>query len=697
MKKLEITNFVDPHFPPRDTSIHCFTEPYPYKQIIQWRRPHEFMSNPQIFQDNIDPNDIKQGYLPDCWFLSALSSLAERPGLVRRLILTKEYNKEGIYRVKLCKNGEWVVVTIDDYIPCYYNGGPIFSRANGEELWVLLLEKAYAKMHGCYYSLRYGFTHHGMIDLTGCPTYNINFPEEKPSFRAIEEEANKIWEKILESDSQGFLISGETPGYDEATEGGGQNAASGLVPGHAYSIIQAKEGLGEKLLNIRNPWGRYEWDGDWWDNDEKWTDEFIEEFKPVFDSNDGSFWMCLEDFIMRFSSVNICQVKNWDEIRLKGKFIRAKEKKEEGGDYVLSRFYYTFEVEDDDTEVHISLHQEDNRVLGADRRGYLDVSIALLKLDPNDSLDVYSFSDFVVERELQMSYNLNAGKYILVPLSTGALLQQPFNASRESIEFKVKFDNILMPHPYFLSTLNDIYRKVDLSLNEILSAEELNQFGRIIGEKAFIDIKQKDFTSEKFKNLSCGKEGLTNLGFKQFLFRNFEADKIPKILEKLGYDKGLYSNKSRVFVVSIQSEQQLTVKIEDSLLGEMHKRVMDMFMHHVLDHNVPAESRESTSRYCFFQYYHSKWYGSSFGIANLTSSYLKVNLDMTESESWYYSPKSGVSNVIVKPNSLCYLGSWISDPEIQEVNIMRSYDVEDYEPEEGEEPTEENSEQSEED
>ena len=460
------------------------------------------MTNPQIFQEDIDPNDIKQGYLPDCWFLSALSSLAERPALVKRLVLTKKYNKEGIYKIKLCKNGEWVTVTIDDYIPCYYNGGPIFSRGNGDELWVMLLEKAYAKMHGCYYSLRYGFTHHGMIDLTGCPTYNINFPVEKPSFEEIENEANKIWDKILQSDELGYLISGETPGYDSATEGGGPGNASGLVPGHAYSIIQAKEGLGVKLLNIRNPWGRYEWDGDYSDNSDKWTDEMIDEFKPVFDVNDGSFWMCLEDFIMRFSSVNICQVSNWEEIRLKGKFIRAKEKREDGDDWVISKFYYTFTIDDDDTEVHIGIHQEDSRVLGADRRSYLDISFVLFKLDPENKLEVFKVSDFAVEREVQESLLLNEGKYILCPVTSGALLQKPHSAKNEKIEYRIKQDNITMPHPFYLSTLNDIYRKIDLSLNEILSADELNQFGRIIKEKKFTDIKQNDFTTDKFKSIS---------------------------------------------------------------------------------------------------------------------------------------------------------------------------------------------------
>ncbi len=77
--------------------------------------------------------------------MSALASLAERPALVERLFLTKEVNPHGLYRVKLCKNGEWVTVTIDDYFPCYAMGGPIFSRAHGNELWVLILEKVIYK------------------------------------------------------------------------------------------------------------------------------------------------------------------------------------------------------------------------------------------------------------------------------------------------------------------------------------------------------------------------------------------------------------------------------------------------------------------------------------------------------------------------------------------------------------------------
>jgi calpain-15 len=111
--------------------------------------------------------------------MSALASLAERPKLVENLFITKTKNNEGVYRIKFCKNGEWVEVTIDDLIPCMPFGGPLFSKAQGNEMWVMLLEKAYAKLHGDYFTLRGGFANEGMIDLTGCPCTNYDFADAK--------------------------------------------------------------------------------------------------------------------------------------------------------------------------------------------------------------------------------------------------------------------------------------------------------------------------------------------------------------------------------------------------------------------------------------------------------------------------------------------------------------------------------------
>ena len=129
-----------------------------------------------------------------------------------------------------------------------------------------------------------------------------------------------------------------TPGVDIFTEGGGPQEDHGIVPGHAYSVIQAKEYKGIRLLNVRNPWGEFEWGGAWSDNDSHWTDETIKYFKPTFDEKDGAFWMSYDDFFLNFDSLTICKTQNWNELRLKGKFIRAIEDNDNSNDWVISQF-----------------------------------------------------------------------------------------------------------------------------------------------------------------------------------------------------------------------------------------------------------------------------------------------------------------------------------------------------------------------
>jgi hypothetical protein len=78
------------------------------------------------------------------------------------------------------------------------------------------------------------------------------------------------------------------------------------------------------LINIRNPWGAFEWDGDWSDNSKLWSDDMKREIKPVLDENDGTFWMCFSDFVAHFRALNVCRVRNWQETRIRGKFIRVR-------------------------------------------------------------------------------------------------------------------------------------------------------------------------------------------------------------------------------------------------------------------------------------------------------------------------------------------------------------------------------------
>ena len=44
---------------------------------------------------------------------------------------------------------------------------------------------------------------------------------------------------------------------------GGWGERKGVIEGHAYSIMRAREVDGKRLCLLRNPWGIVEWNGPW--------------------------------------------------------------------------------------------------------------------------------------------------------------------------------------------------------------------------------------------------------------------------------------------------------------------------------------------------------------------------------------------------------------------------------------------------
>jgi len=88
------------------------------------------------------------------------------------------------------KNGEAKEVVIDNFIPCA-DEEPCFSKANGNELWVLILEKCWAKLHGSYERIEAGFSDNVMTDLTGAPAFDLSIEDEGE---------DPMWEKLVEGE-----------------------------------------------------------------------------------------------------------------------------------------------------------------------------------------------------------------------------------------------------------------------------------------------------------------------------------------------------------------------------------------------------------------------------------------------------------------------------------------------------------------
>lgn len=285
-----------------DYELAASGNPLNWRSLI-WLRADDIFGKGtyKVFVDTIEPNDIKQGSLGDCYFLSTLSAIAEKPERIRRLFESPQVNEHGVYAVRICDLGVWTTVILDDYIPCSAKSRqPVFTRGNGSELWVLLLEKAWAKTYGSYARIEAGLTRECLHDLTGAPTkYYLTGDPTK---------YDEIWKAIADGEKKDFIM---TAGSGDFFEGADLMSSVGLVGSHAYSLLSAVEikdkyGATVKLIQLRNPWGKGEWTGEWSDESPRWTEDLKRQLN-LEDKDDGIFHMSFEDFVKYFSDIQICK------------------------------------------------------------------------------------------------------------------------------------------------------------------------------------------------------------------------------------------------------------------------------------------------------------------------------------------------------------------------------------------------------
>lgn len=104
----------------------------------------------ELFVDGISSEDIKQGALYDCYFLTALGAVAyTSPEIIENMITEVEPN---IWVVKIhdqiSRGGETFYVTVNNELAVdVHSGNSFYANVDSGELWVGLIEKAYVQMY----------------------------------------------------------------------------------------------------------------------------------------------------------------------------------------------------------------------------------------------------------------------------------------------------------------------------------------------------------------------------------------------------------------------------------------------------------------------------------------------------------------------------------------------------------------------
>jgi hypothetical protein len=292
---------------------------------VLWRSPAQFLSSPALVikdeeegeEENgeaeshdgentsgMDSREVVQGNLETCYLLAAVSVCARHEGVLERLFIVEDLYADvainnGIFGMMFFVNGMWRAVFVDDQFPTTEDGQFVFSRClDKNELWMPVLEKCYAKFYGGYQHIVGGLVNEAFQDLTGGPTAVVNLRDPDVSL-------NDLWQKLLLYHTEGYLLGCGNP----LPPGSSQKLVinRGIISGHAYSLLDIREVEGHRLLHLRNPWGDTEWEGDWGDNSDLWTNK-IKKLLHHVPSNDGDFWIGMGDFISYFQSVYVCRL-----------------------------------------------------------------------------------------------------------------------------------------------------------------------------------------------------------------------------------------------------------------------------------------------------------------------------------------------------------------------------------------------------
>ena len=277
---------------------------------IEWKRASEIFIKPTIFSsNNLHINNMKKSKIVTKYFQTTISSLINFPGLIEQIFLTKEYNEEtSLIKMILFIDGEFQIIFLDDYFPVIKNTNiPYFTLNDNNDLWILLLEKAYAKINGCYGNIIFGWPDNLFKTLTGFSTEFLIH-----SNCSIE----NLWNVVFNVyQNKGLIVTFSKSNDDVELKGYSKNCG--------FVILYCLEIDNKKLCVIKNCFieddyifkGEFSIENDFWTNENK---NKIDNMNSINLNDKSLIWITIEDLHKYFLRTDIChlifngKVKNYE-------------------------------------------------------------------------------------------------------------------------------------------------------------------------------------------------------------------------------------------------------------------------------------------------------------------------------------------------------------------------------------------------
>jgi len=297
--------WTDPDFPATNSSL--FSQGKQQLNIV-WKRPKDLVINPEFIVDT-HPFDVLPGKLGDNWFVQCLRCLYNSKGLLYRAVpadqgFTDQDEYCGLFRFRVWWCGVWREVLVDDRLPTIGNRLVFLSSHRLNSFWAPLIEKAYAKLHGSYESLKYGSVLEGLADLTGGVVETIPLRDD-PTM------TGRLLLNLLDMTSLVTATVQVEKENNNKVTGHNDRLANGINVGTNYrllSIDKVSTVTGELVQLVHLDSGDSNaYVGTWGPTSLTWQEVDNQERNRlgVSHADQGEFWMSYTDFMKTFTHLEI--------------------------------------------------------------------------------------------------------------------------------------------------------------------------------------------------------------------------------------------------------------------------------------------------------------------------------------------------------------------------------------------------------